>query len=287
MGTGANKTFRISRNLKIRKENNKMADQIKFKSIAHGDKQAYILEPDRWNYNAPPARLHDTALKYDTYGDSNTQHSPSYYVLSDDAIDYLYSLTAYLQATADPELIKNIGYKFSNPAHVSINTVKFYLSLKYDPEKTTYYNAVNQKTSRNPNKQHDKRWNTIPETADGTLDAVYTLLMTQRGYFTGQIDKYAILIGIYNAIEKITGQCEYIDAEKYQLPASYHEIATAYNTLIDFIKAHETLEFTGRHIDNYINNLDWKRKQEENAGQNAGNQTEETAPDTEPIEAEV
>ena len=127
------------------------------------------------NYNAhdngyfrqPGRCIAPEVNEYQTYGDGMTQHSKSWVVSSDNIQDFLVSLVVFLKD--NPDYIETVSGRWPHD-EIPRDRVRFYEGLRYDPEKhRQLYNNETKKKSSADSKRHDKRWQEVPNFADGSF----------------------------------------------------------------------------------------------------------------------
>ncbi len=144
----------------------------------HSIENGYFKQPGRCI--APEAN------EYQTYDDGMVQHSPLWAVSSDNVQDFIISLLFFLKDNT--EYIETVAYRWPHEKILN-DRVKFYESLKYDSEKykQPLYNKETLKKSNAESKRHDRRWEEIPNFADGSFIAVFRFLL--ESHFSA-IDRY-------------------------------------------------------------------------------------------------
>lgn len=140
-----------------------------FRSQFHGDTLAYVWDLDRWEWRNQG--IHGPAAQFQTYGDGMVQHSGEFAVGNEQLADFLISLSAHLlENPADVELVARRWPDVPTAARV-----EFFAKLRYDEKKRRYYNRSDLKVSTAESKRHDRRWEEVPTSADGSLEAVLRL----------------------------------------------------------------------------------------------------------------
>jgi hypothetical protein len=120
--------------------------------------------------------------RFDTYGDGMVQHGPEVSVPQMFFGDFCASLAAHLLVhfaedgfitgswpqASNSETRKRLDFAFSlrAPVHNDEGTWK-----------DKYYSLELRKVTTNREKQHDKRWEKVPDWADGSVEAAYRILL--------------------------------------------------------------------------------------------------------------
>lgn len=130
---------------------------------------------------------------YLTYGDSNTPHSHTSVLLKTKAGDFLGSLACYLfEKEDDPDyqkMLRIVAHRWPDMNRwQNRQAIVFAIGLR--PKKVPegklrnplYYNLASLKTSSAESKRYDKRWQEVPDWADGSLEATVRLLRGDDRY---------------------------------------------------------------------------------------------------------
>ena len=166
------------------------------KDIAYYWRSNYHTENNGF-FRQPASFIAPEANEYVTYGDGMTQHGPAYAVPATEIQDFLLSLASYLRE--NPEDIESVSYRW-HTIDIRREAINFYKFLKYDPDKTSYYNSETLKKSSAPSRRHDKRWAEIPNYADGSLKAVFFFFCP---HYQSALERYGLLLEIKKAMEWI------------------------------------------------------------------------------------
>lgn len=168
----------------------------------------YVYKNDH-EYHANKNHLWDKLYEFDSYGDGTTQHSPLCLVVSYNGLDSIASWAKYL--VEHRETWNDLDLYDFRPL-TNISTVKFFQSLRYNEKKPVYYNANDLKKSSAGSKQYDKRWEKIPDWADGSIDAIY--FFQSKAFYT-YLDQFRLIDQIREHVYNMTGAYHSIDTEKY------------------------------------------------------------------------
>ena len=180
---------------------------MRFQSLT---RQGIMYEYDKtYNYDARGGNFADNYYEFLTYGDGNTQHSPRYLVATEYGIDVMASFASYLIENRDQWNDLDM-YSFGNKTNRE--EVAFFLKLKYNPDKRTYYDPSSRRKSTSESKAYDKRWFEVPTWADGSPDAIYRLLC--KSYQT-YLDRFRLYDAIRDQVADITGCYYTIDTEEH------------------------------------------------------------------------
>lgn len=141
-----------------------------------------------------------------TYNDGMVQHSSMTPVLADQFTDYLASLAVYIYAgNLDDGNWDTLCLEWPR-CDISRNRVEFARNLKWsapDGRAKQYYNLHDLRVSRSRSKAHDRRWEEVPEWADGSLDSIFRLLLSNSSSFV--LNQYEARRVIVGHVEEITG----------------------------------------------------------------------------------
>lgn len=173
---------------------------FRFADAFRPDRYGFIIDKDSWDTPGNAFRrrggLAVWARRYDTLGDGQTQHAPEMCCENEDWIPFLASLAIHLDAEymdvtrrmQEVDLLASLWPR----NNVERAQVAGLMKVKYDPEKTwRYYEKFTGKMSSNGNKSYDKRWDRIPEHADGSFDGVWMLGHQDWTTGSGMIEAYA------------------------------------------------------------------------------------------------
>lgn len=116
---------------------------------------------------------HNLAM-YSTYGDGTVKHSNEWHVPASMAIDALASLSV--------AMLDDIASEDWNPLldwlmFTGDSQIRFALSVKYNESKPQWYSLGQQKVSSSKSKANDRRYEPVPEWADGTAKSAYRLIV--------------------------------------------------------------------------------------------------------------
>ena len=96
--------------------------------------------------------------------------------------------------------------------------IRFALSLKRTDGKRAYYNLDEQKVSRADSKAHDKRWEEVPEWADGSVSSAFRILRERKGH-----DQVLRDFTCYEAIRKVASDDDLNTGELTGVYLKLHE----------------------------------------------------------------
>lgn len=250
-----------------------MINRIVFPSLAKPAELGYSWHRSYfdvpWRFQSSNYKLHDSCGVFETYGDRLTQHSPERPVACDLAIDYLASLAAYLADHHDEDTLECLAYCWPNAEScVSRAEAVWAMGIKFKEGKRQYYSVNERKVSTSESKQHDKRWERVPEWADGTLKSGYQLVCSRAD----RLDRYAILerfgdwareidlCGITNAAQaELAGILTKTDDEWKHGREESNNLNTAFGAVDQFAKAHRAMNWAKRQWEclqnNYVRNV--------------------------------
>ena len=168
----------------------------RFPSIQHPTEYGYSYDSDAYDYKA---EVDQHFRMYQTYNDGLTQHSGDWAITREYMGDYLAGLaTAML---SDNELLENARWRFHCPSNVS--AVAFCASVVFKPRpgdedvslsyrreaKPRYYSIEECKITTSASKQYDKRYHLVEATHDGSVGAIYRMLVPE---YANALDRYAL-----------------------------------------------------------------------------------------------
>jgi hypothetical protein len=157
----------------------------KFASLKEPAKYGYAFDTDCYDSTA---FFSDKLRMFETYGDGLCQHSREWAVQVESLADYLASLATAMLA-GDEELIKHARWEFRE--HTDVAAIEFAASVVFKPvkredgqpltyEKTRrYYSMEERKISAAPAKEYDKRYQRIESWCDGSVEAIYRMIIPQ------------------------------------------------------------------------------------------------------------
>lgn len=169
-----------------------MSGRIDFASWGHGEAKAYTWHKSSFdtswhcNHNGNGRPLDDHAGYYLTYGDATVQHSHESAVQMDQWLDYLASLAKHLREYPDDVRTIESGWPRANFGR---DKLAFARSVVFKEGKRRWYSVNEQKISASDSKRHDKRWEEVPEWADGGLVACYRMLVAT---YASSLERYAV-----------------------------------------------------------------------------------------------
>ena len=168
----------------------------RFPSIAHTD-HAYAFDSDAWTSQA---QVNTNFRMYQTYGDGLTQHSSDWPITIEHMPDYLMSLAQAM--LSDAELTERLSYRLARSPRPE--DIEFCAGVVFKPQsegstyekKTRYYSVSERKVTSNPEKQHDKRYQQVENSHDGSPNAIYRMLLPEYAHaleayqFAAAVHKY-------------------------------------------------------------------------------------------------
>ena len=170
---------------------------IRFKSLTNPEKVGYLWEDEFHGngngfFRSPSIYLHPWLNKFETYGDSNVQHSSSWAVGIEQALDCLSSLARHL--LDNPGDVPDVSSRWPEKTEDNSETIKFFEKLKYDPDKSRqYYNPRELKVSRAESRRHDKRWEEVHREADGGLWSVFCFMVKSHWGFCERFQLFRVV----------------------------------------------------------------------------------------------
>ena len=160
--------------------------QVRFLSLNHPLETGYLIDSNpEYVYGAAKSAV-SWARKYDTYGDTITQHSGNQILQVCDMEDFFASLATYLMSGGEEgadrrEHMEMVADCWPRNSEISSERIIFLAGLRQKDDKKTYYSSIDNKVSGSEGKRHDKRWSEVPDWADGSPAAVYRLAFDTEG----------------------------------------------------------------------------------------------------------
>jgi hypothetical protein len=237
------------------------AMEYRFASLLHPDTTGYLVSTDSTAYWDQAYRavgpLCTWAAKYDTYGHGTVQHAPERVLTRPDFEDFCASLAD--AALRDPELAARVAARWEHEE--SDRRILFLGGLRYDGKKTRYYNRRDMKASAADTRRHDKRWEPVPDFADGGVPAVYRMLV-QGEHRMGLLGDYAL----YNRCREVLNR--HLDTYAGADPAEYFDIDRqdrwtvhqAYLALVGVVDAAVARRGAETQLDCWRNNTESRRR---------------------------
>lgn len=192
----------------------------RFPSLAHADKIGYVFYTDSmalWDsaYQSRQA-VWDQAGQFETLGDGMCAHSLDWAIGTDRMADYFASFATFLLSLVTSGKVSEDDMGLLGmcwPSAPSHEAIRFALSLKYRADKRQWYNLDSRKVSSADSREHDKRWERVPEYADGSPESAYRLLCGAHTLFA--LERWIVLDAVYeykrtvdNEYQGVPGQGE-------------------------------------------------------------------------------
>lgn len=131
----------------------------------------YRLQTEREDYSSRDG-LHWAIYQYSTFGDGDTQHSPAIRLCDYTTwADALVSLATGL-IKLDDDGAGKLQRSAALPDELQTDWIQWAATIRYDAEKVRYYSTQERKVSIAESHRHDKRWERVPEWADGSATSV-------------------------------------------------------------------------------------------------------------------
>jgi hypothetical protein len=229
--------------------------RAKFASIAHNSTHAYLIETAYRPERSGGCALAEWAWMYETYGDGLTQHSGEWRVQKEHIIDFCASLAEYL-VRLDPAERDAVAaeFRFKWPEETPEKDMEFAYSIRYNSEKPyRYYNLRERKVSSAESKQYDKRWQRIPDWADGSPMAMARLINT-REYGPDLLDWFRLVSDCYTYVMRHDGWSP-APPKLLELPDPDGDLESRFNTVTAIVKSCELMAYATRSVEGYRENL--------------------------------
>lgn len=162
--------------------------ETRFKSL-NRDGIAYELltysnEIETWN--CTKGFLSARIAEYQCFNDGMVQHSPHCLIYGDNIVDCLVSMAFFVNDNKnDNDLMKLVSDVW--PTDIYKDKIDFARSIKFNPDKRKFYSITELKTSTSEKMQYDKRYELIPEWADGSIDCLCRMLIPS---FSNGLEKF-------------------------------------------------------------------------------------------------
>lgn len=228
---------------------------IRFKSLTT-NQHAYA-----WGSGDRPGSLDNSTLaafdawQFDVLGDGMTQHSPMYAVRMHNAMDFLYSLAAFLLEHPEEADLSMWPNRYNS------KDFAFAVKVKYREDKRQWYSMQESKVSSAESKRNDRRWEEIPSWADGTFDSAFRLLTCDR-YHT-PLARLAVLVSLSDWWYKTFDHMPWIGKlEDYGVAIpigddnglTWHDVECAFQAVANQVQANFLIDRAKRIVNRYVNN---------------------------------
>lgn len=225
-----------------------MNNQARFLSLSNPDKYGYLIFAKGECNQRSHRPLCDWAYFYETYGDSQVQHSKEVLVQDEMFADFLGSLAAYLKD--HPEDVEMVAKHWPNYLPTR-SRILFLAGLRHKDGKTQYYHKTEDKVSSAENRRHDKRWEVVPDTANGTARAVIQMLGFQGSYV---IDWYARWDRVDEVLRDNDGSWTNVAKELNVEGQGWTD--QAWSAVDGLVKAFRQKEHAERYLESYKSNVE-------------------------------
>ncbi len=186
---------------------------------------------------------------YETYGDRNIQHSHETPVQDIHFADWCASLASHCRHNPDDLDIVAKNW----PREDSKELLQFLATIRHKDGKRVYFSRPDKKTSSADSKRHDRRWEEIPEWANGSVSAVAGLLNVG--------DRY--LIEVYAAWKQIADMHgTYIEIGE-QLKLEGFNPDDSFTLIDSLVQSHRMRAYADRCAEVYAFNLSASRAKAE------------------------
>lgn len=200
-----------------------------------------------------PGKLSDWAGSFRTYGDGDIQHSPTGPVRTEDFEDYLASLAIALKERKFSHLaLDRLVSHWPRPDNDT--RIVWLEKLRYKYGVKTYYNYTDAKVSKVADKKNDRRWQEVPNWADGSVEAIYRLMSENEAYNgSGLILKYASYASIRDAVCRLYNSYGFGEA-----PHAYFKTTSlgdqAFKVVDAYVEARRAIQRAESGLDCYLHN---------------------------------
>jgi hypothetical protein len=190
-----------------------------------GDDQDYM---NTGYYRQPTRYIASYVTEYPTYGDGTVQHGNAYCTSAEHLLDFVASLAEHL--VNNPADVADLRWVYP----IMHDKIDFARKVKYNSEKEQYYSKEERKVTSSKSKQYDKRYEVVPEWADGAIEAVMAIV--HESYW-GALDDF-------NAYTTIRDRADETEQWIDQLPmwdydSEYANILQAWRVVANLKRAYE------------------------------------------------
>ena len=166
--------------------------QFRFPSIEAPEQRAYVFDSLGSDLYPP---VDSSLMFYSTHGDGMIAHSPNSPISVEMLPDYCYSLTEFL--LQHQELTETVYWHFDSP--VGGAEIEFASKVIYKPDKERWYSLSEQKISASESKRYDRRYERVPEWADGSYESIVRIL---RQPHYSQLKAFVMQLAVYDWFAK-------------------------------------------------------------------------------------
>lgn len=146
---------------------------FKFKNLFQRE-WAFEINSNYWKAYSP---ISSRLVQYQTYDDFPTQHSPECAVPEEQFFEFVVSIASVLPQMDEAQVKLLSGMLGTEPW---IEEIRFLLSVRYKSQKRLYYSVSQRRVSGSQELRHDRRYDEVPEYADGDVANAIRLERSSR-----------------------------------------------------------------------------------------------------------
>lgn len=233
-----------------------METRVKFNSLGRKNiiyvwNTAY--DSDMQHYCQGGQYIGSMAREFDTLGDGTTQHTPETAVTTENMIDYLSSL-AFFVLDEGQEHLAAIAQEW--PIKEDRAKCTFAFSVKHSKKIDRYYSTQENKVSTAKNKRHDRRWELVPEWADGSLESAYRILVQDKEYLCGLV-RFSLYLHLRGIGYDLTGGFGWIAGYGLGLTDNnrFHDYSASFRCVDFMVQSYREMEHAKKSFDCLKHNL--------------------------------
>lgn len=129
-------------------------------------------------YMSPRSYVHEHVFEYETYGDGMTPHSPTYLTSANNTDDFMISFLHYVKSIRHSDDLEPMFSACRLVWHSQFDSTfskekwEFFSKLRYNENKTQYFNEREMKVSTRDKLCYDKRWERVDERHNGSFHSL-------------------------------------------------------------------------------------------------------------------
>jgi len=233
-----------------------METRVKFNSLAR-ENIVYVwntaYDSDMQHYCRGGQYIGSMARQFDTLGDGTTQHTPETAVTTENMIDYLSSLAFYL-LNEGKENLDAVAQEW--PVKEDRDKCTFAFSVKHSKKTDRYFSTQENKVSTAKNKRYDRRWELVPEWAEGSLESAYRILVQNRDYLCG-LERFSLYLHLRSIGYDLTGGFGWIAGYGLGLTGNdrFHDYSASFRCVDSLVQSFREMEHAKGSFDCLKHNL--------------------------------
>lgn len=178
------------------------------------------------------------AQEFQTYGDGLVQHSPSSPVHPENFYDFLISLAAKIVEDPSETVIEVIDSAW--PRELSYKEVVAALKVKDKEGVVQYYDTRDYTVSRSAGKMHDRRYEKVPDWANGTVLSAIRLM----SYGHSLLRNFKMVLQVADINYRLSDRY-YSDSQLYgpfQIPGDAYQNTLAFTIVDRLVEGYRQVE---------------------------------------------